>query len=196
MIKRHLVEFRCVADKARASDLIHDVVERVRVGGFLCNRAARDAIDIILPVECELRLIGGPELMADLLPIRVGMDENVLGLGRDLEKSSDGSGVALRKAFVENISDHGDRSFGAEAPFHFIHADEPTECARFESHAESPIVQRGVGLAALGLLIEQSGRAIDDACLRPDVEIRLSRERLVQDAPQGAGARQSSGGKR
>ena len=48
--------------------------------------------------------------------------------------------LAARETFVEDIADHGNRSLDAEVPFHFVHADEPPEPARFERNAEIPKV--------------------------------------------------------
>ena len=83
------------------------------------------------------------------------MSKNLLGFGRDLEEPRQRIGMVLRKAFIEDIADHGDRPLGAKASFDLVHADEPPEPARFERHAEIPKVQCGIGLAIHGFLIEQ-----------------------------------------
>src|SRR5580704_12505763 len=78
-----LVEFLGWAGKVWAADPGKDAVKRARVGCFLRDGAARDPIYIGLPEEGEFRLSGDPDPPRDLLPIRAGMGENVLGLGRD-----------------------------------------------------------------------------------------------------------------
>src|SRR3984893_17936646 len=138
LVECSLVDFRCVAGKVRASDFCKDPIKRARVGRFLGDRAARDAIYIGLPVEGEFCFPGDPDLLRDLLPIRTGMGENIFGLGSDLEKPREGGRMCSRVLFVEDIADHGDRTLGAEAAFHFAHADEPPEAARSERHAEIP----------------------------------------------------------
>src|SRR5208283_582320 len=135
-----LIKFLCRAGEVRAAGLGEDLVENPRVGGFLFDRPPRDAIDIDLPVKGELCFVANFDLPGDVLPIRVGMSKNVLGFGCDLEEPRQGIGMAARKTFVEDIADHGNRSLGAEASFHFVHADEPPEPARFERNAEIPKV--------------------------------------------------------
>lgn len=170
------IELARGADEFGSADIAHDAVEGGGVGRLRLDRARRNALGIALAIKRQLFWIGDAKLLADLLPVGVGMRQFVLGRARDFEKPREGVVMGFRQVFVEDIADHRQRSLGAKRFLDRVHADQPPEATRLKGDGVIPECEIGVELARGGLLIEQRGGAEHDIRARLKIEAVALRE--------------------
>src|SRR5262249_8083247 len=121
LIKCSFVEFGGIAYALRASGFGKAAVEFARVSGFFCDGAARNALDIGLPVEREFSLVRDPEPLPYLFPSRVGMGENFFCFRRGREEAGERGRMGFGKVFAKDIADHRHWPLHAQTPFGVIH---------------------------------------------------------------------------
>src|SRR5207344_2606880 len=117
-------------NQSRTAELQQHAIKCACVLLLGIDRAARNTLAIAVAVDLEGGGLARADQRRDPLPFGIRPKQDLLGLLGGIEKAVDCLAVRRRPCFIEDITDHRQRTGNAEIWQQVVYADESAETAR------------------------------------------------------------------